>query len=506
MSNIFATGPTAKGVHFIGRQELTERVCQYIYKDKKNVSLVGLPKIGKSSIANRVLEKIESDIQKNNDVQTWFLYTDLAAHESFEALWFSVITRIQAQAKNRGFQDHVLDRESAYFAEYAQQNYTYVKLHAELYLKRLSSKHGIFILLFIDEFDVAIDLFSDKRFYYEFFRDIATDMNLRLMLISRQLIKQIETNAYGNSTLFGIFDEITIKGFNNQDMGEYYNVLAYNRCDLIPEERHELRQVAGDNPYLLSIFGDRIIDSVEATGGFDIEKILYSERLNILGYYDSLVKQMDHDKKLHLVLQTIVGPKYNLEKNDVDALESMGYITPDINIDGDSNGEWIVVSNDFKFYLHNKKLAVPIWDVLTKTQYELQELIKKRFLTLLGLSVNIDIPNFNLALKSNGIIDLPLYDNFVDANYRHFGVRSSLIDVVPIKILAKIIRRYWDNDPHGFRYDFRNLDYSYWEEKFCHLDKVRNPPAHARPEYLTLDDIEKANLYCEEIIKLLASA
>ena len=59
MSSVFATGKTAVGDQFLGREQIIRRIFKALYNDNHNIAMVGLLSIGKTSIECRVCERIE---------------------------------------------------------------------------------------------------------------------------------------------------------------------------------------------------------------------------------------------------------------------------------------------------------------------------------------------------------------------------------------------------------------------------------------------------------------
>lgn len=501
MSQYFATGKVAEGEHFIGRGELSKSVYNMLFIDKKNVALVGLPRIGKTSLAARVM-KYGEETNIINKEKIIIVSCNLASFESFEDLWKSIIIRLYTDCLEKNISHRVLEREYQNIIETTELDYTIIKTCVESFFMCLK-KLEVRVILQVDEFDVAIGLFNDKRYYYEFFRDLggsSNKFNVELLFISRQLIKKIETNAYGNSTLFGIFDEVAVRTFDDKDMDAYYQVLEKNGCVLTIEQKDDLIHYAGCSPYLLSIFGDRLLDDLSIGIMPNIKDIFSRERIHILNYFESLVKQMEHDGRLTNVLETVIGPIYKLTRSDVDLLESMGYLSNSLNSSDDHIPQWLVISEEFVAYLHSCKMDRPIWPTLTKTQKALQNLLKYKMPILL----DVQSEDIDKALIEKGLItNLKLYESYIENNRITYQVNTSLIDVIPIWLLADIMRKYW-NLTNGFRYTFRNQEYAFWNPIFEHLNKVRNPPAHGHLEYLTEEDIKVANKYCEDILIILS--
>ncbi|MBQ7544308.1 MAG: ATP-binding protein [Synergistaceae bacterium] len=495
MSRVFATGTLASGSQIIGRTELIDRIAKYLYDDGKNVSLVGLPGSGKTSSACEALNRIAK--RKDFDGRhTLLLKTSLGLYESFEEYWKGCVLELYDMASESGIIHHILDRERDIFASASSLPYGEVKAHTETFLKCLK-KLGVRTIIFVDEFDAAVKLFGGARHYYEFFREAGSGerFSIRFLITSRLQIKRIETNAYGNSTLWAIFDEIGVHEFSDAEMEDYYTLLEEYVVPLTVEARQRIYQTAGRFPALLSLIGDRIVDMREQGTVPDVEKVIEQERDGILRIFSRVFKCLCDDKSAALVIQAAVGPRYKITPAEIQTLsEYMGYIFHE------AKGFWTIISPEFLNYLRCQKLNVPIWPQLSEAQAALVRLVREKLTEHFG----VDRHNLDDVLIAKKLIPATKIDQYIsdrDNNRKKYGVESDLLDVLPIEGLANIISQYW---PGIFSEYFKGKDYEgYWRPRFLELARARNPVAHAHPDYLTDEDIARVNAICIEIMECL---
>ena len=501
MSSVFATGKTAVGDQFLGREQIIRRIFKALYNDNHNIAMVGLPRIGKTSIACRVCERIEECIESTHE-KTLLLMINLAAEMTFESAWCTIIHTLYEKTVELAVRHPQLEKEYRYFDENQPSDYQTVKIHAEKFLQRLK-KLDIRTILIVDEFDASVVKFSGQRYYYEFFRDIASTASyaVTLMLISRQLIKRIEANAYGNSTLFGVMDAITIRAFDEaEDYPQYLKKLASNGYEITTAHQQQMEDIAGHNPYMLCILGNRLLEAIEEGKGIISPEDAYmAGKSDFLQYFEALMHQMENDKNLSHVQQIIIGPKYDVTKDDVDMLVEMGYLSMQ-----PGNIYWSVISSEFSLYLLTKGQNKDIWKELMEAQRLLQERMKSNLPYLLGHHTHALSPTeFNTLMETAHVLDEPLYQSFVKKSKIHYNVDATYVDVASIENLAKVLERFWDNSEYGFRYSFDNQSFTSWRECFQRMNLSRNACAHGHTEYLSEEDIAKTNAFCQKLKEVL---
>ena len=228
-------------------------------------------------------------------------------------------------------------------------------------------------------------------------------------------------------------------------------------------------------------------------------QVYHQNKTLIFNYFDALINQMDRDKNLSYVQQVIIGPRYNITKNDVDMLLEMGYLTK-----RNDSEFWMVISKEFSQYLRNKGQKKDIWHELSEAQLLLQRIVKLRLPVLLGYKVkNMSDTEFNNMLDKEHVLDDDTNKYFVRNNKEMFDVDSTYVDVTSIKKISNVLKQFWDNSENGFRYCFGNQSFEMWSECFDRMHESRIACAHIHPEYLTKEKIERTNMFCKRIKEVL---
>ena len=209
---------------FRGRKRLADRIAVQL-GERKSIALVGLPKIGKQAILAQTLARVRTDAEAHG-VQLVILETNLALAETVESYWRDIVLRLADELETRGIEPNTLMRKQRMFFEAHEEplDFTITRNHVAAFLKGVD-KTGCWVLLIIHEFDIAAELFEGKRYYYEYLRQIIHENHMSMVLLSRQLVKRIETNAYGQSTLFSVFEQVPVGEYDDEDMADYLSLI-----------------------------------------------------------------------------------------------------------------------------------------------------------------------------------------------------------------------------------------------------------------------------------------
>lgn len=326
--NIFLIGPQATGKHFIGRESMLQRLQSVIDfgRSHQAISLVGLSRVGKSSlIANAFSEDI---VHRRGGIYVSIVLTE---HLNYILFLRAIINGLKdgleqffSEQKN----DLLLARqfEKALLAQNDENGYLLLCLSIKGILQLLKRKN-IGVLLVIDEFDGATHLFEKKKQYFEFIRTIASSAEyaVNTILVSRRNLEIIEECSPENSTFNGVFDRITLTGFDDTDLQKYFCILRDAGIQINSDIAKHLQYYAGRIPYLLSIFGYYLVNSEHHDLlPNSIDAIYRANKLMFEVYFDRLVKQLVHDS-LYCSLLQIVRDR-NSSGSEVTALAAMGFL------------------------------------------------------------------------------------------------------------------------------------------------------------------------------------
>lgn len=290
MNNIFVVGPEVKGESQIGYKRYLDQFTNILLNTINNISITGLKRFGKTSIAKEVLSRVKAESEKT--VITIFI--DLAKQRSFPDFLMAV---------RNGLEDEIMGEDS--LAERVYQNTIFnryldrlnaVEPESKTYRDTLESifkwitKQEIRVILAIDEFDAASDLFKETA-DFEFLRDLSSnrDIGLSLVLISRRQLYMIEKKNFNNSTFHGVVQTYPINGFEQEDLNDFFYALK-DKYDIELNEysRERLNYYCGQSPYLFSMFAYDIVDDNVIGKEINIDSIYRRREIDIENYYKSI--------------------------------------------------------------------------------------------------------------------------------------------------------------------------------------------------------------------------
>ena len=481
MNNIFQIGGQVKGQSFIGRKELIKRLKKDFLEHNGNPlkAIIGLPRIGKTSLALNVFDNVDNCI-----------YINLGESNCYEEIWQNIAKKIKKYLKKNNIN---IDRIKEDFEEIKSKNPEWIDFMESVKNIFIELKDLKFIIV-LDEFDKAKDLFK-RTAHFELFRTIFSDQqyNVSAMLLSRRKLITIEGNFLQSSTFHLSFDEIPLGGFDDSEIEEYYNKFTENGIELNNEQKGEIEYYAGRSPYLLSIIGDNIIKSAENNEPIDIQKIFLNKCSSINDYYRDCISKLEEDKNLERLIPFIIGPKIGVTPSDKDELKALGLLR-------EVGEKYIAISEHFATYLSAELLKFPIFEIIINVEKDIKKLINKHIVDIIR-EAKVDGKNINELQKAILSIlipdkDIDIYNGFIKSNKYKYNRDSTYFDVMSLKISFQIIEKFWDS---CFKKYFKPEGKDEWRIRFKKCGEARNPIAHGHEEYL--DDAAKneVNAYCKKI-------
>ena len=194
MKNIFVVGSEVKGESQIGYERYINRFAEMLVNTVNNISITGLKRFGKTSIAKEVISRVKSQAEVN--IITVFV--DLAKQKSFSDLLISIVNQLEDELLEANSVDNLLEhpiykRFVERFRSFDPASKSFRDSFDSIF--KFVTKQGFKIILIIDEFDKASELFEDTA-DFEFFRDLCSnrDIGVSLVLVSRRQLYMIEKN------------------------------------------------------------------------------------------------------------------------------------------------------------------------------------------------------------------------------------------------------------------------------------------------------------------------
>lgn len=505
--NIFVIGSQVTGDSFIGRKKLlTEFRNELIYgKQRKVYSLVGLTRSGKTSFVKEIFNV-------NLPNNTFYYYQDISQETTYFSIWYNVLNALnnflefdykgsdinttEGIGKLSKKIDDIINVDTEPQIDAGGLVWTRFSKGIQFIFERLK-KYKIKTILVFDEFDSAQKIFKLGTSNFMLFRSIFSeaDYDVSSICISRRRMVTIEEKTYQSSTLSNVMISKPFKGFDHDDMCEYYNVFQEKYgIELTQNLKNRIKYYAGNLPYLLSIIGSGIIQNHLAGKELNIDNIFNKECSTINEYYRSCIEQLERENFLKKIIPFVIGPRYGVTKLDAQELESIGYLSR-------CKEGFISISEYFSTILSAKLNTIPIWYEIIHLEKRLKNLLIYKS-SKIACILNINEDDVNRAERcileacKFTIKELDVLNKFIqNSNSTYFKVMS-------LKQTVRIIEKFWDKIFYKF-FNERAFDDLKPQLKKCY--EARNPIAHGQEdEYLTDALKNEIDSYCKEITDILS--
>lgn len=514
--NPFAS-PTeeVEGDDFVGRKSvLAEMHRDVVYPNKiSNYHVVGLPRIGKSSLLKAFREKVR---QNHYNLDLVVIYISLDKCENSEAMWREIgkELRIELRRKLSSSNKYAAFEEELEFEGINENNIDYDYVCSVAKCMKVVDFFG---LVLIDEFDKFSTIASKATVGN--FRTLITssDYGIRAVIASRRMVERIEREIEGAvnadvSTLAPIFiNGCKLKMFNDEDMVEYWTSIARKiGCNLSEKYIQEVQYYVGSHPCLLNLLNGCYWAEQESKDYISNDSTslsLNKELLNKLhDAFDWAVwRDMEKWQLLRSLILSTWGPDDNIPDEELSELDRYGVISKDQILTEPDGPIRIAISRYFTEWMNIKRYILPFGDEWSKAEGNMRKLVKcfcddmyqgdetkmvEHLETKNVKSIEVGIDH---RFTAKGRFDSMRAKMIKNLN-KYPDMSSSLIDYSDPSDLPEIFfKREW----HWFGQIFGGT-WSDWSDKFSTINEVRNIKAHNN-HGMPKVRIELAKKYCHEI-------
>lgn len=494
LSNPFSdAGKAVQEKNFIGRRdELNTLIASYNDDGMPNIAIVGLPKVGKTSLMNKFASIVEREFSDEYLVVKISLSSpeDGTSEKSRIAaargVFYKIIHALNRLLNNKGYipselKEHFLSFEQKLMQEGLE--WPVVETTIEDYLLEVFFMDKK-VIVCIDEFDYCRDYFGSCHF--EFLRRISYDGVERISIIttSRRDIKDIERSCGGGSTFFQVCNPLYLNMFSEKDVLDLRSQVG----ELSSNDNALIDDNAGYHPYLNAlILRDYLVTK-------NIEVSVDNVFPAIYNYYENLItNHLNKDKLDDKILNVYSGFLDYVTKEEEDYILKRYGLFKEVIIDDES--KYISFCSSFDDYmkdLYRKNPYKKVWPTSERAirkviNYALERKFgrnfpswKKYILSLFG--------DYDQKTLISG------YSN--EQQRRKAHASKNITDQLYPKHYFVIIQHLWND---GISQVLKH-DLTYWRERFNLLStKIRNPEAHSRL-YVDKDIQNKASIICQEII------
>ncbi|MBI1763515.1 MAG: AAA family ATPase [Acidobacteria bacterium] len=494
MNNPFlAYGRVIQGDRLVGREHEIEEMLTHLVGGS-NISLVGLNRVGKSSLVAEILCRLR---QRNPEIlivepDLAGLSTNTGAADLFTVILDAVVDLLSERGlplPNRFNEDILaLPNDSSYHA--------YHRCYRGLSKLR---QQGLQITIVLDEFDKIRHLKeasdSIQRLRELIYNEAKTGTSG--VIISRRRIKLIEEQIRDVSTLAGICHLYYLKPLDLNGVKAIV-ARAAGRAELFNNETVSyVYDRTGGHPFLAEMMCCHIWDANSVSEG-----ILQANH-EIYSFYEQMREILVEDNLFNHLVELCVGPRWSEPSNIVlERLLAYGLVRQNREIYPIRYEGW---SQHFQDYLEKCAREKPPLDpstseLLGKTERALRDYIEEICVSKHGSAWLDTLKQRCPSIETMLTQSAP--EQKREKERRNFGdgAAERLLDYLYPMDLWVIISGAWElfEEPLG------NKEKSYWSERFTHLAKVRTPTMHSREHKLRESVLLTAQGYCQEILELIS--
>lgn len=489
-------GGIVYGERFVGRQKDIATAQGRVLGDTYgNLAIVGLPRIGKSSLAWQAFMTQERVLEENHCVVV--IRVNASSFIEEEDLFFTMMMELHDRVEEIAD----IPRKNRFSAalekiETAKRRAVWVR-YIEKYFRTLLTT-GYRVVYILDEFDAVRHYLDAEGF--QLLREITYNpkLSVGLVTISRRSIQEIEIEAGSVSNLAQTFLNLHLGMFSAADMELYWENF-FVKGALSKEQQAEILHFAGCHPFFLDLFNYHFYPSLLAGHTSAIEVTQAATSVIVLNAYDTVLSLLEEQKLDTKLLQVVVGPVIDLTTADVQKLEQMDLIhksTAD-NTSADRAIRWGYrsFSRNFDQYLRLRKRDIPIWDMWTETEMKLRSVVQEWLEQKYGEEwigkfqkahpKKADYLTRLLAMQAKEKRTFPTTysENLLDFTYP-----------------AELFDQFMVNDWSWFCQILKGQK-TVWKAKFDQLARIRNPLAHNKKNILKDFELDGARSSCKEIIE-----
>ena len=515
IGNPFAS-PTeeAEGEYFVGRKSVLAEMHRFVvYSDKiSNYHVVGLPRIGKSSLLKAFREVVR---QNHYNLDLIVIYISLDKCENSDVMWRMIGKELRKELERKLGSSNKYDafEEELDFEGINDNNIDYDYVCS---VARCMKVVGFFGLVLIDEFDNFSTIASKATVGN--FRTLfsSSDYGIRAVIASRRMVERIEREVEGAvnanvSTLAPIFvNGCKLKVFNEDDMNEYWTTINNKIGRGISEKyKQEVQHYVGNHPYLLNLLNGSYLaeqNSYDYISDKSKSLILSEKLVNKMhdAFNWAVWRDMEKWQLLRSLILSTWGPDEEIPDEELSELERYGVIDKNQILTEPDGPIRIAISRYYTEWMNLKRYILPFGDEWSKAEGNMRKIVKCFCDEMYQGDVfkmidHLEIKNVN-GLEKN-----------VDPRYTAKG----RFDAMKSK-MKRNVNKYPDmslspidySDPSDLPEIFFKREWNWfeqilgntwgdWSNKFSIINDVRNLKSHNNP--VPKAHIELAKKYCHEI-------
>jgi AcrR family transcriptional regulator len=487
MPNPFADcGTIMSGERFIGRQDELRLVDGRLFGEGGfgSLAVIGLPRIGKSSLLAEAVRKAEP---KLGALRAVVVREDVGAFGSIDDLFHSLIENLAEKLRERGLATEAVESRAARALEASPITFERVR---EVF--RRIRQAGVRAVCILDEFDAGRYLFTGARQCFHWLRELCSNPEFKAAFVfasKRRLADVARLAGHESDYWANVLMSLTLRPFSPEDRTTFSERLEASGVVADTETSGEVSLVCGRHPYLLDAYAFHAWERVSRGDALGAAWFGESMRGVVREYFQQVTTILRDGSMLGNLVQVIAGPQWSVGPDEVDALVDYGVLSVEEGprLRGFSEG--------FEEYVRFVEHSVEIWPLWRNTERALREGLETLLIEAFGESWPSEFKKARPKLAKL----IEECEDKMSKEHARFGPRavSTMLAYTYPLDLFQIMGADWARlgEP------LLGRDKQSWGVKFALLSKVRTPLAHNRDEAVAEFERIQAEGICREILQ-----
>ena len=470
---------------FVGREGELRTIASRIFGERGfgSIAVVGLPRIGKTSLVSEAVRRAEARPIGRRLV---VVRSNVGEPGSVGELFRTLIEELAEEIRCRGPENTLVNGQIT--DALASPAIDFVRVRAVFRALRRADVRPVWVL---DEFDAGRRLFEDTPQFFHWLRELCSNPQFKaaVVIVAKRRLQDVARLAGRDSDYWAnVLMMLALKPLSDVEIDDFFSRLDVNGVHLGEAERTAVLAVCGGHPYLLDAFGYHAWEHVERGGEVSVGWVEQECAMLAREYFEQVSTVLSDGEMLSKAVQVLVGPQWDVVAQDVDALRELGVLL------SDGEGGLRGFSRSFEDHLRVVERGIDLWPLWRETEQALREYLDQR----LGSRFGPDWPE-ELGKARPGFQErIAHWQREREKERRRFGDRaeSSLIAYTYPMQLYELMGVDWAR----LGQPLLGTDRAGWNGKFGVLAKVRTPVAHSREGVVSDGERTQAMGICQEIL------
>ncbi len=464
-------------------------------------SIVGMQRIGKSSLAYNCLREISEQLFL--DKRTIVIDITMSKFEDSETFFTTIMKKTHTFLKKHAVEDGVLnDLYEMVLSDGIRTNGGEELLE---YYNWLISQLNYKVVCIVDEFDKSKELFENYPEGFQVLRDLTyqPDNRIAFLFLSRRMVEELEKFAgYDVSNFANVLTTHFLSVYSDEELAKYFDILKKTGVPVTKEVEEEYLKYTGGYPYWMDILSSFYLDNNRSS----VKEVYEDHELEFFKLFDGLMDLLKDQGLLNTLYQIVLGPLGEEATRDkILALCNYGIVKDD--------GEYMPISPLFREYMIMKERTVDFYPLWNRAEKMLRKTICICLSKEYGENWASDVyskytsPEFEQPRKGNK----PVASLFREAqkliekmkrNHSMFDISEEEYNFVyggTTSLLAEVIIQEYDRCFKDVFLmpieEFRNVIYS--------IISVRNPYDHNNDQLIRVSSKQEGTSKIKQLVALM---